>query len=177
MHWLPNLVGFQIVWFSAVGGAAYGLWWAGPLAAVLFAGLQLMLTRQRGADLRLLLSCCVLGFVIDSLWVQSGWMRFASPWPWPTLAPLWIVAMWAGFGLTVNHSLAGLKRWPLLAAVFGLVGGPLAYWAAARAWGAVEIPGGTIAYLALGIAWAVVTPLLLHLGDRWQSTPAPVAAR
>ena len=165
--WLPNLVGFQIVWFSAVAGAAYGLWWAGPLAAALFAAAQLAVSSQRGSDLRLLALCLPLGFAVDSAWVQAGWLVFATPFPWPQLAPVWIVAMWAGFALTINHSMASLKAWPWAAALLGLLGGPLAYYAAARAWDAVDIAAGIAPYLALGIAWAVITPLLLWLGERW----------
>lgn len=168
LHWLPNLVGFQLVWLAAVGGAARGWWWAGPLAATLFAAWQLAVTTQRRADLRLVALCAGLGFVLDTLWVQAGWMRFASPLPSAGVAPVWIVAMWVGFALTVNHSLSGLKRWPWAAALFGLVGGPLAYWVAERAWRAVDIGQGMLAYVALGLAWAIITPLLLHLGTHWQ---------
>lgn len=161
---LANLVGFQLVWFAAVGGAAHGHGWAGPATVAVFALLQLHASGTRRADLRLMLGCALLGFAVDSLWVQAGWMRFASPGPWPSLAPAWIVAMWIGFGLTINHSLAALKARPWLAVVFGLLGGPLAYAAAAHAWHAVTIPGGLAAYVALGIAWGIVTPLLLRVG-------------
>lgn len=167
-RWLPNLIGFQLVWMASVGGAAQGWWWAGPAVLVLFAGWQLATTTTRRSDVRLMLFCAVFGLLLDSLWVQASFMRFASPFPDPRLAPIWIVAMWVGFALTVNHSLSGLKPLPWLGAALGLLGGPLAYFAAERAWGAVQIAPSVWPYVWLGVAWALVTPALLWLGDYWQ---------
>ena len=160
--WL-NLIGFQLVWFGAVGGAAAGWWWAGPLVLVAFAAVQLGTGPRAASDLRLMLACALVGTAVDSAWVQLGWMHFASPVPWPGLAPVWIVAMWMGFALTLDHSLAPLQRRPWLGAVLGGVGGPLAYWGAERAWGAVTIDDAVAAYLGLAVTWAVLTPALLQL--------------
>lgn len=160
---LGNLIGFQLVWTAAVGGAARGWWWAGPLALLAFALWQLRISAHRASDLWLLPVCALLGFFLDSMWLQADLLRFASAGPWPGFAPLWIVSMWLGFGLTLNHSMAALASRPLLAALFGLLGGPLAYGIAAHAWGAVEIADGTLPYLAIALAWAVLTPLLLQL--------------
>lgn len=172
MRFWANLIGFQSVWMASVGGAAYGYWWLGPLAVLLFAGWQLSIGPDRRADLRILAICAVLGFAVDSLWVQLGWMQFASPLPWPGLAPIWIVAMWVGFALTLNHSLAGFKPRPWLAAAFGVVGGPLAYYAAARAWSAVVIADSLWPYLGLALAWGLLTPLLLRLAGGASPKPA-----
>lgn len=174
-RWLPNLVGFQVVWMAAVGGAAQGWWWAGPAALAGFAGWQLSVSQSRRSDLRLAGLCAALGLLLDSLWVQLGFMRFEAAMPAPGLAPVWILAMWVGFGLTVNHSLSGLKGMPWLAALFGVLGGPLAYWAAERAWGAVDIADSPWPFAALAVSWGLVTPLLLQLGDRWLA-PARAAA-
>jgi len=174
MNWLPNLIGFQIVWMASVGGAAQGWWWLGPVAVCLFASWQITVSRMRRSDVNLVLLCAVLGFALDSAWVQLGFMRFAAPEPWANFAPIWIIAMWVGFALTVNHSLSSLKRWPWAAAALGLVGGPIAYWAAARAWSAVAIEASWLPYAALGIAWALVTPALLKVADRW---PAPLQGK
>ena len=101
-----------------------------------------------------------------------------APLPWAAAAPVWIVAMWIGFALTLNHSLSALKRHPGIAVTFGLVGGPLAYWIAAGVWQAARIEGGWLPYVALAVSWGAITPLLLRLADRLASTtrPAPAAA-
>lgn len=172
-HWLPNAIGFQLVWFAAVAGAAKGWWWSGPLALLGFAAWQLSASRGRRADLLLMLGAAVLGFLIDSLWVRLDMMRFSAPLPWSGVAPIWIVAMWMGFALTLNHSLAGLKSHLWLAALLGLVGGPLAYGVAEHHWSAVTLgaPSWRV-LLVLGMAWAIVTPLLLRAAMRLDPRPA-----
>ena len=166
-HWLPNAISFQLVWIAAVGGAAQGWWWAGPLAVLLFAAWQIPASRTRRADLLLCLIAAAIGFALDSLWTMSGLMRFATPVPSPLFAPVWIVALWVGFALTLNHSLAALKSRLALAAALGAIGGPLAYAIAAHAWSAVDLgaaPGASL--LALAFGWAVATPLLMHFAAR-----------
>jgi tetrahydromethanopterin S-methyltransferase subunit D len=54
----------------------------------------------------------------------------------------------------------------LMAAVFGAVGGPMAYYAGYKL-GAVAVPDIAVAMLALGIGWAVMMPLLMFLSDRF----------
>jgi len=172
---LVNLVGFQLVWCLAVGGAARGAGWAGPLALMLFAALTLVRSASpaaRRVDLELMLACALIGFAVDSLWLQLGWITFASPGPWPQLAPGWIIAMWVGFGLTLNHSLAAMQRHPLIALLFGAIGGPFAYWIAADVWHAATITQ-PVAYVGLGIAWALLTPALLWLAVRFNTPAAP----
>ena len=175
-HWLPNAIGFQMVWICAVAGAAKGLWWAGPLALAAFATWQLSTSVQPRVDAQLMLGSALVGFGIDTLWIQAGLMRFVAPLPWDTVAPVWIVAMWMGFALTLNHSLATLKRHLVWAAVLGIVGGPLAYAAAGRAWQAVQLSEPNwIPYAALALAWGLVTPALLFAARRLSAAPQRVA--
>ncbi len=166
LAWLPNALGFQLVWCAAVGGAANGWWWAGPLALAVFATVQLAVSRWRSADLRLMLFAAPLGVAVDTLWIQLGWMVFDSPVPIAAIAPLWIVAMWMGFALTLNHSLSALQSHTGIAIAFGVLGGPLAYWIAGNVWGAVEIVPSWLPYAGLAVAWGVITPLLLQLAQR-----------
>ncbi|MFA5683618.1 MAG: DUF2878 domain-containing protein [Lysobacteraceae bacterium] len=168
--WLPNALGFQFVWCATVGGAARGLWWPGLLALAAFAGWQLRISRHRRADLQLMLVAAIGGFALDSLWVGLGWVQHRAALPWSPVAPVWIVALWIGFALTLNHSLAALKPHRLLAIAFGALGGPLAYWIAAELWQASTIDGW-IPYLALALAWGVATPLLLCLASRLTADP------
>jgi len=176
LAWVPNAIGFQIVWLAAVGGAARGWWWAGPLALAVFAMLQLGVSRWRSADLKLMLIAAVLGFAIDSLWVQLGWIEFRSAQPWSSAAPVWIVAMWMGFALTLNHSLSALKAHVVIALLFGLIGGPLAYWIAASVWHAATIDASWLPYAGLAVSWALITPLLLRLAQRLTPLPVPATA-
>lgn len=172
--WLPNLLGFQIVWLAAVAGAGMGLWWSGVLALLVFATLQLAFSARRGADLRLMGAAAAIGLLLDSAWIWSGLVVFATPLPFAWLAPIWIMVLWLAFALTLNHSMASLQGHPWIAAALGAVGGPLAYYIAAHAWQAANVnEPAWPAYLALGVAWGIVTPLLLAMASHLAPTAHP----
>lgn len=159
-----NVVGFQAVWLASIGGAGAGLAWAGPVAAAVFVAATLAWGGKRAEDLRMLVVALPLGFILDSAFAASGWLVYAEAQPWVSLAPVWIWSLWAGFALTLNHSMAFLRDRPVSAALFGLVGGPLAYWTAAGAFDAVSF-GAPVAWVlgALAAGWAVALPLLFAL--------------
>jgi len=162
-----NVVGFQCVWLASIAGAGKGLAWAGPVAAVLFVAAMLALGGKARQDLRMLAIALPVGFLLDGAFAASGWLLYAQPVPWVSAAPVWIWSLWAGFALTLNHSMDFLRARPWASAVFGLVGGPLAYWTAASAFDAVSF-GVPVAWAmaALAVGWAVVLPLLYGLDRR-----------
>ena len=166
MKTLLNAMLYQLTWLAAVGGAGHGYWWSGALMLLIFAAIQLPQSATRIADIQLLLIAAVVGFAIDSSLAVSGVLIYSAAVPWPHLAPLWIVVLWASFSLTMNHSLAFLRLRPVLAALFGGIGGPLAYWAAQRGFGAVSFGGNFLYTLSLlAVIWAFVTPLLCTLAS------------
>lgn len=167
MNIVVNAALFQVVWFATVAGAGAGLWWTGLPALAVFVAWQLRSSRWPRADLVLLGCGVLLGLILDSLLIAGGWLRFASPQPSPQFAPIWILVLWAGFALTVNHSLAFLKHRPLLALAFGALGGPLAYLGAERLFAAVAFTAPPAQVLgALAIAWAIAMPLLAAVACR-----------
>jgi len=168
-----NALAYQATWLVAIGGAARGWWWLGPLGATLFAIWQLRVSLRHRADALLLLYAMMAGFAVDSTFAQSGLISYNAPVPWPQLAPVWIVALWASFALTLNHSLAYLKTHLILAAVLGALGAPLAYTAAAK-WGALSLAQPTsTSLLILAATWAVFTPALSLLAQRLHDGAAP----
>ncbi len=172
-----NFIGFQLVWLATVAGAGNGLWWAGVPVLALFAAWQYRVSRVPRADCKLVVLAAVLGFGVDSAFAASRWLEYSSAQPSAQLAPVWIIVLWMGFALTLNHSMQFLRGRYLLAILLGALSGPLAYLAAERLWGAVrfEAPQGPV-LLALAIAWAVVTPLLVAISLRWASAENPTAA-
>src|SRR4249919_2999048 len=162
-----NIVGFQLVWLACVMGAGNGLVWAGPVAALAFVSVMLWYGGKTSSDLRLLALALPIGFALDSAFAASGWLRYALAWPTPYASPVWIWAMWTGFAMTLNHSLALLRSRPWLAAGFGLLGGPLAYWTAAGAFDALSF-GAPVAWVlgVLALSWAMALPLLFALDRR-----------
>lgn len=167
-----NFVASQLLWLTSVYGAANRMAWLGPAFFVLFAAWQLQPSRRASSDLRLMLIALPLGVLVDSTMAASGLARYASPGPLPWLAPLWILALWMGFALSFNHSAAYLLRRPTLAVAFGVIGGPLSYWIAQNAWGAIEFaqpvwPG----LLVLGFMWGSAMALL-SIACRRYAAPA-----
>jgi hypothetical protein len=174
---LANLVSFQVCWFAFVWGGASGRWWLGFIPLAVFMAWQLKASRWPKADLGLMGVALLLGIVIETGMAASGLFAYASPVPSASLAPLWMLGMWINFGLTINHSMAWFKPRLVVGALFGLLGGPLAYWLAGRMWGALTIADPQWpALLALGVGWAVAMPLLCSLAVRWVRREEAAAA-
>ena len=172
-----NAILFQLVWISTVAGAARGAWWVGPVAVGAFAAYEFARGGHARADALLILLAVALGFAADSLLVQAHFASYASAVPSDRYAPIWILALWANFALTLNHSLAWLQSRPGLAAVLGAIGAPLSYFFAARSWHALLLADPIALTLALLAAiWAVATPLLCEAGSRLNHSHAAASA-
>jgi Protein of unknown function (DUF2878) len=171
MKTLANTVGYQLVWLLAVWGAGHGHPWLGPLALLPLA-IAYLVRRDGWRDAALLIAVGAFGTVIDSLFAASHLLAFASPVPSPMLAPVWIVAIWMAFALTLRHTWRfAFRRLPLAAAI-GAIGAPLAYLAAARGWHALQFPSGPfVACVVLGTVWALAMPAMLALARRVDSAP------
>jgi len=159
---LVNFVAFQLGWFACVLGAAHGLPWAGTGVALAIVAWHLTRAARPGAELVLVLIAAGIGALWDSGLSALGWIRYPSGVLIEGTAPYWIVAMWMLFATTLNVSLAWLRRNLPLAAVFGALGGPLAYLGGAKL-GALTFGAQEAALVALALGWAVLTPLLLRL--------------
>lgn len=173
-HFWANVIGNQLVWLCAVVGAGHGLRWPALLAAAVYVASQLMLSAQPGVEMRLLGVALLCGLVVDGVAGATGQVVYAAAWPASWLAPLWILALWAAFAMTLTVSLKVLQRRVWLAALLGLIA-PLAYLSAARGWSAVTFPPPSwqgVAVLAVG--WAIALPLLAICARHWQRGTAPV---
>jgi hypothetical protein len=160
--WLP-LIAYEAVWLISVTGAGRGAWWPGTVAAGVFALWRLSVSRQRSIEVRLAVVALLLGAVLETLWVRLGLLQYAAAWPVPEL-PAWLMGLWLAFALTIVPLFGFLHDRPLLAAAVGTVGGPLAYWGAARGWHAVRFATPPWhGLLALALGWAVALPLLCVL--------------
>jgi hypothetical protein len=161
---LRNYLALQLLWLAAVAGAGRGWWWAGPVALMLFVALHFGLHAQARGDLLLMLGALLLGCVVDSIPAASGVVHYAAAWPSAALAPVWILSLWMGLGLTLNHSFSWLMRRPLLAVPAMAVGGPLSYWGAQASFGALNFTTpALVGLLLVGASWAVATGVLAAL--------------
>ena len=161
-----NLALFQLGWWALVLSAAQGQPLIGLAVVALILAWHLGFVRPLASEALLIGLAALIGLSFDSLLIATGWVSFGPPAPVaaPTTAlpPPWMIALWANFATTLNLSLAGLQSQPWLAALLGLVGGPLAYWAGAGL-GAMTFVAPLPALITLALCWALLTPLLLAL--------------
>jgi hypothetical protein len=157
MSRLCNLAAYQLAWLACVLGAAQGMAWAGTAFALVVSAGHLALHRNV-AEVRLIGYAAAIGFVADSVLVQTHYVQFesaaSSGW-----APLWMVSLWMAFATTLNHSLRWLMSRAWIAALAGVIGGPLAYLAGAEL-GALMIATPVPGLMLVGALWGVAMWLL-----------------
>jgi hypothetical protein len=176
MKFWASLIGYQLVWFTAVMGAGRGLAWPGIVAALLYAAGQLATTRLYKTNLLLMAIAIVMGLMVDSGLIRAGLARFAAPWPITGMAPAWILALWVAFSLTFTQSLAYLQTRLWLAALLGALGGPLAYIGAQRGWHAIAFANPSWrALVYLSVSWGLATPVLAWLARRRLNSVPPAS--
>ena len=181
---VTNFILFQLAWFACVLGAAKAMPWVGVGVTLIILGWHFYRAEQAKPEITLMLTALFIGAIFDQsmLTLQlieyqaHGWSTWPwSTWPWSTwpwsdwhwnnyLVPVWILALWLAFASTLNVSLAWMHDRYLIAMLFGLAGGPLAYFAAEKL-GAVTVSSPN-AYIALAIGWGVITPLLVRIAKR-----------
>jgi len=163
---------FQAGWFACVFGAAHDLTWLGLAMVFLATTVHLVAARQRLREAGLLLICALVGLGFDSALLLTGWVEYPDGGWVEGLAPIWIVAMWVLFGTTLNQSLAWMKGRPWLALIFGVIGGPLSYFAGERL-GAMTMNQPLAAAFALAAGWGVLLPLLFAAAARLDGFAPP----
>ena len=164
---LVNFILFQISWFACVLGAAHNLLWPSVVVIFVFVAWQLSPQNRCPGDIRLVALCVAIGIVLDSVWIRLGIIKYEMAYPSQLWAPIWIIFLWVSLALTINHSLAWVKRRLIVAALFGAIGSPLSYYAGSRL-GAAELPADVVITVAVfAVSWAFVMTGLAILADRW----------
>ena len=161
---LGNLLAFQACWWTLILTGPRSAW-LGLLVTGLWALIHLSLTSQARADLLLMGVLFVAGPWLDVAVAAQGWLEYHGAAPYRGAPPYWIFGLWLAFAMTVHHAMRGIFQRPLLAALLGAIGGPLAYYGGSR-FGAATLPDpATTALLGLGLSWAAAM-LLISLLSR-----------
>ena len=162
MRTLINVLAFQVGWFASVLGAARGLPWAGPLVVTLVLGYNLFQNSRWLPEMLLSAVAALLGLFVDSALIAYGVFSPVRYWvPFP-LSPIWMVFMWVNFATLINVSLKWLHGRYLLAAFFGALGGPAAYYGGAQL-GATRHAMGMEDLLILAVVWCGAVPALFYV--------------
>ena len=164
-----NFIAFQGAWFACILGAAYERPWTGVIAVAALAVMHMLFmvrSDARFGETVLLLGAAALGWIGDSLLVVTGVLTFAESAQIGGPSPWWMVALWVNLAMTLRFSMGWMRGRMAVAAVFGAIGGPLAYFAGAKL-GAVTLGVDLFAGLgAVAALWAAAMPLLLVLERR-----------
>jgi len=160
-----NLIAYQCAWFACILSAAKGTPWIGSMVALLVVVWHVANARLPKSELALIAWSGVIGLSWESVIVQAGWIAYPSGNLISGIAPHWIVALWLVFATTFNVSLKWFKNHLSIVSLFGLIGGPVAYYAGSK-FGALTltpIKGLT----AIAIGWAVLMPILMVIARHW----------
>ena len=162
---IQNFVLFQIGWFACVlGGANAQYAWLGSLIVAVIIVVHVLRAGNPPDEIRLIVLATVIGTLWDSSLTLAGLYQFNAGVILDGMAPHWLIAMWALFATTLNVSMKWLQGRYLLAAVFGGLGGPLAYFAGHKL-GAVDFNPMMTTLVIMGIGWSLIMPLLVYLSS------------
>lgn len=154
-----NFALFQLGWLACV---MLPQTWA-LVIVIIFLFVHFALVSQRRMDeLQFIAVGTLAGSLLDGLWLRTGIL--ADTGGQFVVTPLWLIALWAIFMTTLNHSLGWIGRNRILAFILAPIAGPFTYWSAS-ALGAVTLPGLLPSMIALALGWLVLFPSLLALRD------------
>jgi hypothetical protein len=159
-----NFLLFQLVWFVCILGAATNATHSAVAFSLFIILFHFYLTKYKISELKILLLASVIGFLFDGFLLKSELVLYANHgWSY-SITPLWIIVLWMGFAITLNSSLNWLKKKIKLSALFGAIGGPLAYLAGEKLEAVTLMT--PIALIAIVIGWSLITPLLIYISRR-----------
>ena len=165
LHFWLDFAVFQVGWFACVLGAANRHAWIALVAAALALAVHSVWTKPAGRELELIACVTMLGTLLDSAVLNTGWIRYASGMYADHLAPYWITALWMLFATTLNVSMRWLHGHYGWAVLLGAIGGPLSYWGAARL-NAVQFVDTMPLLITLAVVWAMAMPVCIWLAAR-----------
>jgi hypothetical protein len=161
---VKNLVLFKLGWVACVMLAAAGKPLLATLAVTAVVAIHLVSVPVAVKEALLLMAACLMGLIWESILVSTGVLQYPGHAAESGLAPHWIVAMWVLFATTINHGLSWVKKHWAIAAVAGLLGGPMAFFGGMNV-GAVEFSHTLASLAVIGAGWAVLLPTLVWISD------------
>ena len=157
---IVNFLLFQMLWVACVLGAANQIIW--PAIAILTGKLVIfsLPTLRVKNDFIFILTCLLLGFILDSALAYFNFINYAYDYGYSRIAPFWILFLWIGFALTLNHSMAWLFNNIKLGYLLMALGPPLSYISADRL-GAVTISNMLLTTVLISLSWMLVFKALI----------------
>lgn len=166
-RWIPvifALVAFDVLWAVTMFGAGRAWWPVGPVLIAISMLVQLRPSPSPRREALVILVGAAIGAASDALLLSLGQLAYTDP--SRVQFAIVFLALWVNFGTTLRPALRWMWHKPLLAALLGGIGGPLAYFAGDRI-GAIDLAEPTWrTLLFVSLQYAVLTPLWMLLADR-----------
>lgn len=161
---IANALIFQVLWFICVQGNNL----AALLATIVVVSIHWYAFSRRLSEWSLIIIFIFIGIIWESIVASTSLIRFSSSMLFGStsspiaIAPLWLTCLWAGFAMTLRHSMAWLAKSALLRLALCVVFVPVSYYGGA-VFSQSQFPNGPIVGLfAESVAWCV----LLHFTYR-----------
>jgi len=168
MFYLFNWFSFYIYWYLCFWGAKNESFYIGPIIGFGFILIHIILVENRLIETKYIFLCLLLGFVLDSFFINLGLIHYKGQLVISdiSLAPIWILTLWAGFGTTVFYSLKWMKKRYFLTSLIGIIIFPIIYFSADR-YGSIEINEHSFGtYFIISVSCSIVITLLIFISDR-----------
>lgn len=121
---VANFIFFQLLWFACVlGGGRFDsplLVLAGSLPLLIWGFVNSQAHRAVG----LLAAFVAVGTAMDATWMALGLFNYSGH---DLLPPYWIVVLWGGVALCIDHSMAWFRDRPALGAAAAGLFAPFSY--------------------------------------------------
>ena len=162
MAWIYLLL-YQAAWWACALSGPFEFALLGPTVVVVQFLAWLIAVKDPTRELILIFSLSSIGIAIDStllyleVLIIPTYFLIQPPYP-----PLWLVSLWISFAVGLRNCLQKMRGRYLIAALLGILGGPLAY-SGGQGLGALAL--SEQALWVLGCVWAGIFPLFIKISD------------
>jgi hypothetical protein len=171
---ITNLILYDAAWTIAALAAARANLALGIGAMLAVAVVHVVLRVYAPREFPTLLLGVLLGSAADTLWLALGLFHLTSEPANLALSAAWFLSLWLGFSSVIAVSLRWMWPRPAIGFLFGALGGPLAYFIAAKI-GAITFAEPMWPSLAaVSAQYAIIIPawgFMLDRASRRSSSP------
>ena len=152
-----NGILFYVAWYACIYGAALDFELLGVFLTLGLIATHYVLSPKKGKDLIFLALFLTVGFLGDYFLLSLDLISY----PFVTFdlttfgVPLWVLAIYASFSTTINHSMGLIHHFPIFSSLSGGFGGSVSYYLAAKM-GAIGLPLGNLSLFAIGVYWFLI---------------------
>ena len=156
---------YKLAWLGCVlGGGVYGYPLLGSLPMLCWVFFWIISVRSEQSNvLKTTIIAGCYGLAVDSLMIWSEVMLFSEAAQFGPASPIWMIALWLGFGSITQISLGKLYGLWFIAALIGAIGGPMAYLGGVNMQAVSFAHSKQIFVSCVAIEWAIAVPLLIWL--------------